>query len=85
MAGPEFGGFGGYTVAVGSMLLTHPERLVSINDLWIDVAGDEFAGADGSFGRAPFFDFDDGGVGFGTDWVVSPCEDCGSASLFLPQ
>ena len=78
--------FGGYTVAVGSMLLTHPERLVSFDDLWAAVPGDEFdPDADGSFDDAPCFDFDGDGVGFGADWVDGPDEDYGSVSLFLPQ
>jgi hypothetical protein len=78
--------FGGYTIAVGSMLLTHPERLISYNDLWMDLPGDEFDPAvDGSFGRAPYFRFDDGRVEFGTYWVSDANEDYGSVSLFLPQ
>lgn len=78
--------FGGYTVAVGSMLLTHPERLVSYDNLWIDLPGDEFdPGADGSFDGAPYFGFDVGEVRFGTRWVGSPNGYYGSVSLFLPQ
>lgn len=85
--------FGGYTLAVGSMLLVHPERLVSYDDLWMDIPGDEFdPGADGSFGYAPDFRFNDDRVRFHMRWVrfhmrwVSrPHEHCGSVSLFLPQ
>jgi len=83
MVGPEFGG---YAVAAGSMLLTHPERLVSYDDLWYDVPGDEFdPGLDGTFGSAPCFRFNDGEVKFDTGFVGYPLADCGSVSLFLPQ
>ncbi len=83
MVGPEFGA---HTVAAGSMLLTHSERLVSYNDLWMDVPGDEFdPGEDGSFGYAPIFSFNDGGVRFGASWVSYPRDYYGSVSLFLPK
>ena len=83
MVGPEFGA---HTVAAGSILLTHPERLVSHEDLWFDVPGDEFdPGAGGSFDFAPFFVFLDGRVKFDSFWVYFPYEHYGSVSLFLPQ
>ncbi|MFA4872084.1 MAG: hypothetical protein WC610_03465 [Patescibacteria group bacterium] len=79
----EFG-FGAF--AVGIMLLTHPERLQNVNDLWVDCAGDEFApGADGCFDRAPCFGFSDGRLGFGASTVDDVVDDYGSASGFLPQ
>lgn len=83
MVGPEFGA---HTVAVSSMLLTHPKRLASYNTLWFDVPGDEFdPGTDGSFGSAPCFSFLDGRAGFSTGWVSSPNGYFGSVSLFPPQ
>jgi hypothetical protein len=83
MVGPEFGG---YAVAAGSMLLTHPERLVSYDDLWYDVPGDEFdPHADGAFDGAPYFGFRGGRVGFDAYFVGSPRDGDGSVSLFLPQ
>ncbi len=83
MTHPEFGV---HTVAAGSMLLTHPEQLVSYGDLWFDIPGDEFdPDADGSFDRAPYFGFYDGGVRFDTNWVGRAHESYGSVSLFLPQ
>lgn len=83
MVGPEFGA---HTVATGSMLLTHPERLVSYNDLWMDVPGDELdPDTDGSFGHAPYFNFHDDGVGFDASKVGNPNENYGSVSLFLPK
>ena len=55
--------FGLGAFEIGCMLLTHPERLVSYDDLWIDCAGDEYApDAGGGFSYAPFFFFLDGEV-----------------------
>lgn len=80
------GEFGLGAFAVGIMVLTHPERLQHLNDLWIDCAGDEFdgPGSGARFGFAPFFRFDDGEVGFGTRWVSAVYGYFGSASGFLP-
>jgi hypothetical protein len=81
--GNEFG-LGAF--AIGIMLLTHPERLLNYDDLWIDCAGDEFApGADGSFSECPFFSFSFGRLKFGTFGVSSARVCFGSASAFLPQ
>lgn len=83
--------FGLDAFAVGCMLLTHPERLVSCNNLWIDCPGDEYATPDayGRFGQyfymAPDFGFHDGRVKFSTGFYDSTGEDSGSASGFLPQ
>ncbi len=83
MIHPEFGA---HTVAVGSMLLTHPERFVSNGDLWLDIPGDDFDPvSDGSFGVAPLFEFLGGAAGFGTRGVNCTDEHYGSVSLFLPQ
>ena len=73
--------------ATGIMLLTHPERLQNVDDLWIDCAGDEFDApeSDVRFAFAPCFGFDGGDVEFGTSWVGSADDCCGSASGFLPQ
>ena len=82
MNGSEFG-LGAF--AIGIMLLTHPERLMNYDDLWIDCAGDEFApDADGDFSRSPYFGFSDGRAGFGAYWVGDAGGGCGSASGFLP-
>lgn len=78
--------FGLGAFSIGIMLLTHPERLQHLNDLWIDGAGDEFAPvADGGFGRAPYFDFLDGRVKFGTRRVGRASVYYGSVSASLPQ
>jgi len=78
--------FGLSAFEVGCMLLTHPERLVSYDDLWIDCAGDEYSpGAAGRFGHAPFFVFSDDGVGFDAFWFDGADDGDGSASGFVPQ
>ncbi len=72
--------------AIGIMILTHPERLKNVDDLWIDCAGDEYApDADGVFSRAPYFLFNDGGVWFDTRWTDLASDFYGSSSTFLPQ
>jgi len=70
---------------IGIMLLTHPERLENVDDLWIDCAGDEFnPGGGGDFSESPCFGFDDDEVWFGTLVVVDTSDDSGSASVFPP-
>lgn len=89
MNGSEFG-LGAYEI--GIMLLTHPDRLQNVDDLWLDCAGDEFSpGAGGGFRGAPIFRFDDGQLEFGTYWFSGADARYGSASGFalsvggLPQ
>ena len=78
--------FGLTSFMVGSILLTHPKRLMRGDELCIDCAGDEFApDADGDFSNAPFFHFGDGEVEFGADWYGQDGEYYGSASAFLSQ
>ena len=77
-------GFGAF--AAGIMLLTHPERLVHYDNLWIDCPGDECdPDADGDFRRAPYFGFSDGELRFDTDWCDVARGGCGSASGLLAQ
>src|SRR3989338_387813 len=65
--------FGLGSLAVGSIVLTHPERLVRWEELDMDCSGDEFSPeADGVFSESPCFVFGDGGVGFGADFVDDP-------------
>ena len=72
--------------AIGCMLLTHPNRLANLDDLWIDCAGDEFAPeADGRFVVAPFFGFGVGGLKFGAVGVGVAYSNYGSASSLLPE
>ncbi len=83
MTYPEFG-FG--SVAVGSMLLTHPERLVAYDDLWIDVPGDEFSPrSDGLSPGAPIVIFHADQVRFDTRVAGPAYGYCGSASGAIPQ
>jgi hypothetical protein len=78
--------FGLGAFQIGCMLLTHPERLVSHDNLLIDCAGDEYApDAGGDFSHAPYFYFSDGRVRFDARWFGSAHSYCGSASGFLPQ
>ena len=78
--------FGLGSLAVGSMLLTHPEREVQREQLHMDCAGDDFApDADGQFSDAPIFYFVDGEVWFGTGLVSSTYDLYGSVSAFVPQ
>lgn len=73
--------------AIGIMILTHPERLQHLDDLWIDCAGDEFDHPDSDvrFGRAPCFGFGGDKVRFGAYFVDGADGCCGSASGFAPQ
>jgi hypothetical protein len=83
---PRSSEFGLGAFAVGCMLLTHPERLIDYDDLWIDCSGDEYApDGDGQFVLAPYFLFYDGALKFSTGWVGNPRGHYGSASGFLSQ
>ena len=77
--------FGFGSLAVGSIVLTHPERLVRWEELDMDCSGDEFSPeADGDFSKSPFFRFYGGKVKFGTAFVGGPLGGFGSVSGFLP-
>lgn len=78
--------FGLGSLAVGSIVLTHPERLVRWEELDMDCSGDEFSpGADGDFSESPCFLFSGGEVVFGTRFVDRPDGSFGSVSGFLSQ
>ena len=78
--------FGFGSLAVGSIVLTHPERIVRWKELDMDCSGDEFSSdADGSFSFSPFFHFNDGEVEFDAYGVVFAYGRYGSASGFVPQ
>jgi hypothetical protein len=83
-ASNEFG-LGAFAISI--MILTHPERLMNYDDLWIDCSGDEYDDPDSDvrFGRAPCFDFNGGEVEFGTNWFGIAGDRYGSASGFVPQ
>ena len=62
MVGNEYG-LGVF--AIGCILLTHPERLSTLDTLMIDCSGDEYSvRCDYTFDRVPLFDFDIGGIEF---------------------
>jgi hypothetical protein len=80
------GEFGLGAFAIGCMLLTHPERLMNYDDLWVDCAGDEFSpGGDGFFSCAPYFRFDGDKVKFVTYDVDDAYDFYGTASGFPSQ
>ena len=77
--------YGLTSVAIGSIVLVHPERLVRWEELDMDCSGDEFSDdGDGQFGHAPCFDFNVR-AGFGTHGVSDAGGRCGSSSGFVPQ
>ena len=78
--------FGLGSLAVGSIALTHPERLVRWEELDMDCSGDEFAPeAGGGFSKSPCLSFGVGRVGFAADFVDVPSDGFGSVSGFLSQ
>lgn len=78
--------FGLGAFAVGTLLLTHPEREVEWEQLHIDCSGDEYSpDAGGQFVLAPVFGWDDGKLRFYSYWSSNADKQCGSASGFLPQ
>ena len=78
--------YGLTSVAVGSIILVHPERLVRWEELDMDCSGDEFSDdGDARFGRAPCFHFSDGKVRFDTSGVSDVYDHSGSSSGFAPQ
>lgn len=78
--------FGLGSLAVGSIVLTHPERLVRWEELDMDCSGDEFSpGADGDFSLSPDFYFSGGEVEFDARFVGYPHDFFGSVSGFLSQ
>jgi hypothetical protein len=79
--------FGLTSLIVGSIVLVHPERLVSWGELDIDCPGDEFDNPndDDRFSRAPFFLLDGGRIKFVTRRVSSVYSRFGSASGFVSQ
>ena len=81
------GEFGLGAFAVGIMILTHPERLMNYDDLWIDCSGDEFddPSSDVRFDHAPCFGFYGDKVRFDSRHVGSADENGGTASGFVSQ
>lgn len=78
--------FGLGALAVGIMLLTHPEREIQWEQLHIDCAGDEYDPVgDGQFAYAPCFHFDGDKVEFDAYWFGGARDRYGSASGFSPQ
>jgi len=79
--------FGLDSLAVGSILLIHPERLVSQKDLNIECPGDEFfpCTGDNGFSDTSYYLYRGGRVEFSTKWRGDPNVKFGSASGFIPK
>ncbi len=78
--------FGLGVFAGGIMLLTHENRLPHVNDLLIDLPGDESSpDANGSFGSAPYFSFGFGAITVDNKELNYFAQAFGSASGFVPQ
>ncbi len=78
--------FGLGSLAVGFIVLTHPERLVRWEELDMDCSGDEFSPeAGGGFSKSPYFLFGDGGVRFDAYFVDRRNAYFGSVSGFLQR
>jgi hypothetical protein len=73
--------------AVGIMILTHPERLMHCDDLWIDCSGDAYnnPGSDNRFSHVPYFGRYRAELSLDTGWFGNVYDFCGSASGFVPQ
>lgn len=68
------------------IILTHPERLSTREELWIDCTGDEFSpDADGQFEDVPYLYFYVGKFQLDSYWFVNAHDNDGSSSGFLPQ
>lgn len=80
------GEFGLGAVAVGCLILSHPNRLVDCEELDMDCPGDEIEERDSDFrfGRAPGFRFFDNKVKLGAGLVNIPDERFGSVSGYFP-
>lgn len=78
--------FGLNTFAVGIMILTHPERLMDYNDLWIDCPGDEYDDPNSAirFSCSTYFTFVNDRVEFGGRWTSDAYASSGSVSGFVP-
>ncbi len=78
--------FGLGAFVIGIMILTHRERLMNYDDLWIDCSGDEWSpDGDATFSKSPCLFFFGGKVKFGASGVDGALGYVGSASGFFPQ
>ena len=83
MMGNEFG-LGAF--AFGCILLTHPERLATVDALMVDCGGDDYSlGGDGVYDRVPLYEYDLGGLQFSVFYNDRSRNLWGSPSGFLFQ
>ena len=72
--------------SIGCMILTHPNRLMYFQDLWIHCAGDDFlCDYEDKLERSPFFFFIDQMLKFAASRLNDTYPNDGSASAFLPE
>lgn len=76
--------FGLGSFAIGNMMLTHLKKLPKYDDFWVDCAGDEYAGVEGNFSRAPSYSYSDGGLRYDTHRIIHSIDEFGPASGFVP-
>jgi len=78
--------FGLGAFEIGCMLLTHPKRFISNDNLWIDCAGDEYSlEANDLFDSTPFFYFSRNDIRFDAYLNSRTSDIHGSASAFISQ
>lgn len=75
--------FGLDPVSMGCLVLTHPERLQTGNELWIDCSGAEYFDV-GVWTRVPYWNWHGGRLGLGWRWSHDAGGRYGSASLWRP-
>jgi len=78
--------FGAGVVEGGSVIITHPKRLVRYDQLHMDLSGDERSpGGGDSFGYAPYLCPHDDKVGLHSNWTGYAYRQWGSVSFHPPQ
>lgn len=75
--------FGLDPVSMGCLVLTHPERLQTGNELWVDCSGAEYLD-DGVWACVPRWRWDDGRLRLDWFWSGDALGPYGSASLWRP-
>lgn len=77
--------FGLTSVAIGSIIRTHPERFVRFEDLGIDFAGDEFSDGKNFVDQVPHIYLTAEGLKLSSSHIGIHHKGYGSASFFVPE